>query len=485
MAISQTDVSDFFAQEGQRISKNINQKHKTKVSPFLSIVPKEFWDDEIGEAPKTFKWNRAKTAEDEKDWEDIDMDNDSVQANGGACIPPADEIEFSQEHLAYNLQHKAMWGPRVCINNLRSKFAMLKQMEATVKALADESRYQWVKRNRDEYKRLAGNKVVVSVDGIDFDGEVPNDWDETVIGIAASSYDSDYSKYSRLTNDVTDFCYEYLNHQGAQEGSLGMSSGTAIYGLITSARQSRALIKEDPDAREDFRYSGQNEKLLEAMGVKYTYNGFTHLINDHPARFNLAADLNADPISASISSGVLTFTDDVEDVYRNSEIILYNKTTNTTVIGKYRVTSQVPGNEKTQFNVVNSDGTAAGDTSDRGWLVWKAVPEFLNGLANPKWLTATFEDSYVFHQNMMTCLVPKPISSVGKAKFDPVDYSGDFRWTNYPHATDNPDGTMGRFRGVLSSGSRPDNTEFGIVLRHLSCAGKLNDLANCDGASAA
>lgn len=486
-------VSDFFVQEGQRISKDINQKHKAKLSPFLSIIPKEFWEDEIGESPQTFNWRRAGTVDEEVEWADIDMDptsapytSDTAVSAGGSCIPPADEAVFYQDVRNFNLQHKAIWGPRICLNNIRSKFAMMQQMEATVKSLADHSRYVWITRNRDEYKRISNNKVIATVDGITFSSETSGDYGKRVFAIASTGVDTDYAKYSRMTNDITDYLYEYMNHQGAQDGALGLSSGSSVYGLITSGRQSRALIKEDPDAREDFRNSSQSDKLLEAMGVKYTYNGWTHLINDHVARYNMQADLTGALIDASLdaSAGTVTFSDDVAKVYKGSEIVLYNTSTGA-ILDELYVTSRT---SDTVVNVINSDGTATtanGDQTNVGFLVWKYVPEFLSGLANADWLTATFEDSYVFHQNAMTCLVPKPISSVGKAKFDPVDYSGTFRWTNYLNESHNPDGTIGRFRGVLSSGSRPDNPEFAVTIRHLSCAGSLNDLANCDGTASA
>jgi len=498
MAISQTAVTDFFVQEGQRISKDINQKHKAKVSPFLSIIPKGFWEDEIGESPQTFNWRRAGTTAEAVEWADIDMDpnatipytDDTSVASGGACIPPADEAEFHQDVRNYNLQHKAIWGPRTCVNNIRSKFAMMKQMEATVKALADHSRYEWVLRNRDEYKRISNNKVVATVDGISFDGELSGTFGNRVVSLSKAGYDADLTKYSRLTNDITDYLYEYMNHQGAQDGALGVSGGGAVYGLITSGRTARALYKEDPDVREDFRnVPGANEQLLKAMGVKYTYNGWTHLINDHVARYNLAADTTGSSITATLdgAAGTVTFSAAVTGIAKGSEIIIVDADGTDTLVELY-VTSTATAN--TVFNVVKSDGSATvvGDSeTTEGWIVWKYVPEFLydSGLANPDWLTATFEDSYVFHQNAMTCLVPKPISSVGQAKFDPVDYSGEFRWTNYLEATDNPDGTIGRFRGILSSGSRPDNPEFAVTIRHLSCAGKLNDLQNCDGTASA
>ena len=85
---------------------------------------------------------------------------------------------------------------------------------------------------------------------------------------------------------------------------------------------------------------------------------------------------------------------------------------------------------------------------------------------NPAYEAAVYEDSIVFHQDVFTCLVPKPLTSAGSnVTFDAVSYMGDFKWKNIPHATENPDSTIGYFRAVLSAGSKPIRPEWGTVIR--------------------
>ena len=45
-----------------------------------------------------------------------------------------------------------------------------------------------------------------------------------------------------------------------------------------------------------------------------------------------------------------------------------------------------------------------------------------------------------------------------------VNYKGDFKWTNIPDAAINPDGTIGFFRGIMASASKPIKTDFGYVI---------------------
>jgi hypothetical protein len=117
------------------------------------------------------------------------------------------------------------------------------------------------------------------------------------------------------------------------------------------------------------------------------------------------------------------------------------------------------------------------------YSVWVKVPEFVESnsivIPNPDWLNAAYEDSFIFHQKTSTCLIPKPITSVSGAKFDLVNHAGEFSWKNYPDELTNPDGTIGRFRGVLTSGTRPDNPEFGIVIRHKACPSAFGLVTDC------
>lgn len=92
---------------------------------------------------------------------------------------------------------------------------------------------------------------------------------------------------------------------------------------------------------------------------------------------------------------------------------------------------------------------------------------------------AAFTDSVIFHEDVMSSLIPAPISNAGGGmKFDPVNYRGVFSWRNIPDEVCNPDGTIGYFRGVFASGSKPKNPYFGYVIRHRRCDTAL-DAIDC------
>lgn len=89
-----------------------------------------------------------------------------------------------------------------------------------------------------------------------------------------------------------------------------------------------------------------------------------------------------------------------------------------------------------------------------------------NGITsvNSAYEDAPFEAAFVIHPHVCESQIPNPFSGAGAIKFNPVNYRGQFKWTNIPDAIRNPDGTVGFFRGVLASATRPIKTDFGYTI---------------------
>tara|TARA_R100001591_G_scaffold89194_1_gene95250 strand:- start:2870 stop:4201 length:1332 start_codon:yes stop_codon:yes gene_type:complete len=85
-------------------------------------------------------------------------------------------------------------------------------------------------------------------------------------------------------------------------------------------------------------------------------------------------------------------------------------------------------------------------------------------IVNSAYDTATHEAAFVLVDNVMESLIPAPVSNASGLTFDPVNYKGEFKWTNIPDVTLNPDRTIGFFRGILASASKPIKTNFGYVI---------------------
>jgi hypothetical protein len=83
---------------------------------------------------------------------------------------------------------------------------------------------------------------------------------------------------------------------------------------------------------------------------------------------------------------------------------------------------------------------------------------------NSAYESAEYEAAFVIHPHVCESQIPNPFSGAQGISFDPVSYRGDFKWTNIPHEITNPDGTIGFFRGVLASATKPIKTDFGFVI---------------------
>ena len=469
-----TTINDFLVENSPQISVDINIKMMEAPTPWITLYRQEFWEDSKSRIKKTFQWDRAMLSggADEVDWADmtsaVSFDNDAAnhqaQTSDGH-IPPSDSVVFGQTLREYNLKWKALWGPPMNVETMRDKFEASRQVGAAVTVMTDQIREYWIDRKRSEYKRIAGNLCVLD-SGFALSGLT--DYNKMAFP-AATGTDS-----SILTNGFLDEIYEYLNHQGAGGDALGSANAGPVYTLVTSPRQSRRIIMADPDVREDFRYSSQNEKLLGSMRTKGSYNGWAHSLDETCDRWEWYATGQTATIAITETTGAYTLSAALGAESTNAAQLTKGSTLIRGSV-KYIVKST---SSTTAGVLVRDDGAAVGSglTASNAFTAWLKVPRFvysgsgstMKRLPNSKWLIATWEDSYIFHQGVCVSEVPKPITSVGNTSFDASNYVGSPQWKMFPERDKNPLGNMGQFLMVMANATRPVNPEYGIVIRHLA-----------------
>lgn len=503
-----TAVNDYLLREGPRIGTNVTQVMMGQKTPWLTLYRQETWEEQTSAVQGTFQFDRAQLVADEVSWANVARDpaqaasglpnagqlgdSEPGPGTGTYAIPPADEVKYTQTSRQFRLQSKAIWGPRMSTNDLRDAIVRNKQMTAAAAAMADQAREIWINRKRSEYTRIAGKKIILDSN---FEANMSVDAYNTIfMPDIANGGDAGTGNGSILTGGHLDYIYEYMNHQGGGEGALGTESNRPIYAFVTSGRASRRVITENTDKRQDFRFSDRNAELLGPMGVKLQLNGWAHIIDEKITRFNLYRTASAVGSGANKFDGTETAT----SVYTaaNGSVAAYTTVTlsaqicggdtptKTITVGsefimdiagtpiKYIVASvsSVAGSINKVFNIVDESGVAPASLSTKYFSLWMKVPMFKviggKNVPNPQWLSAGWEDGYVFHQSACCSLVPSPITSSGGASFNAVNYSGEYAWKNYENETTNPDGTIGRFRGVLMSGTRPDRPELAVVVRY-------------------
>ena len=212
---------------------------------------------------------------------------------------------------------------------------------------------------------------------------------------------------SQLTLPMLKRAYMRMIRDGAgtsTHGAIGRENGRPVFTLILSSEASENLILLNAELRQDVRWSTKVADLLSPLGVERSYQGFYHLIDDFAPRYN-----------ATINGS--------NDVTAYTRVYPY-------------IASAATKGKKLEIN--------------------------------PAYETATYEDVIIFHPDVFVSMVPKPITSPGGGtSFDPVNYRGDFHWQNIRDRVTNPDGTIGYFRGVFQSGSKPIFPQYGTVIRVL------------------
>ena len=415
------DIEQVLINEANRIGPDIYRK-TLNTSPWLKLVKKDVWPDEMGDTIKVLTYERSLPTS-TLSWNQVSLDpvlsaNGTTVAqagHGSNALPSVSNIQFAQTLRSYNLTQTALESPKLSVNDLRFSLKRKEQLSNIFAILQENTSYAWQDRFRDEFVRLAQNKINAAVDTA---GNLISVSGEAATGAA---FNSTTLPTSTLVQGILDRVYMKLIRDGAGNNPLDRENARPVFGAILSSEASRNLIAASPDIRQDYRWSDSKNELLAPLGISRSYAGFFHMVDDWGPRYDYYADSSA--VTAALAAGA-----------------------STAVVGWNRRMPYV----------------AVATTQGSKWDI------------NPDYEKAKYEDTIIFHQDVFTNLVPKPITAAGSnVTFDAVSYMGDFKWKNIITPDTNPDGTIGYFRAILSSGSKPIRPEWGYVIRHLRASTPL------------
>lgn len=261
------NIDDVLVHESGRILGEEIHQRTLHTSPFLDLIKKGTWPDEMGEQLSVMTYERSLPATDPT-WTTVTF-NDGT---GNNCVPTAESISFAQTLRTFTLAQTALEGPPICVNDLRFTFKRRKQLENCFSVLSQNTSWLLQNRHRSEYCRLAQHQVIADASLTE----------STTMPASAAT--------SRLTGGILKNIYLRLIREGAARdgGSFGMDNGRPQFVAIMSPEMDDLIVTEDYGVREDFRnVSGRAPELLQALGVDRPYRGFYHMIDDFPRRWNL------------------------------------------------------------------------------------------------------------------------------------------------------------------------------------------------------
>jgi len=398
------DVEQLLIKESGRIGPDIYRKTVDQ-SPWLKLVKQDAWPDEMGDTVSVLVYERSLPYNSDgtikTNWTQLQSSatyTTGGTGNGNAIAndsPVNSTIQFGQTLRNYNLEHTALNSPDISLNDLRFPLKRKEQLSNIMSILTESTSEVWIQRYRDEYTRVAQNKVTAKIDGASPLGVTvqTNGSFAAPSGTAADNLE--------LTQGILDRIYLNLIRDGAGANAYDRVNGAPVFLAIMSPEASDALIRANADIRQDFRWSNRVNELLAPLGVTRTYRNFHHLIDPFPARYDY-------------SGGAW--------VRRRPFVAAANDLGNSRQGFKYEL--------------------------------------------NADYMNAAYEDTIIFVPEVFTSLVPKPLSAAGAMEFSPQNYRGEFTWRNIPDRTNNPDGTIGFFRAIFASGSKPVHPQQGYVIRH-------------------
>lgn len=452
-------LNNILVEESGRISDDI-YRNTIDTSAWLKLMTQGTWPDEMGDTISVLTYERSLPVGTQK-WNRISNDAASTKF----CIPDATLVSAAQTLRTYGISHTAVESDPICVNDVRMSFRFREQLANIYANLTENVSLLWRDRNRSEYARIAEHKIVAQ--RIDATSQLA----EGSAFMPAITPTATATPVSRLTQGILDSIYLRLITDGGGQNPMGRENGRPVFTLITSSETSDKIIRET-GTRDDFRYSNAVNELLRPLGVERSYRGFYHVIDTFPARYQFTA------------AGAATVTVAAGGVLTTSATPATPITVGSTIIAGSTAYNVIGVTSATVFTVILPDGSVPPvNASAVVYSVWISVPAYVKEdswtgkagsnsrwIVNPAYFTAPYEDSFVYHADVMETLIPRPLSNAGSGvTFNPLTYRGDFKWLNIVDRVENPDGSWGFFRGVLASGSKPKRPQFGYVIRHLRC----------------
>ena len=418
-------INTILAEEANRIGKDIYSR-TLHTSPWLDLTKQTAFADGMGYQQTTLIYDRAIATTSAggttvgANWDAVgnqfsatslpvgQIDDAAQDVQGGRgtgeVIDPATAgtdnrsfVNFNKKLKAFSLQRAVIESPRISLEDLRFAAHRQDQLRAIMDIMTQVTRNTWETRYRDEFDKVAANRVVCKSASSDI-----TDTHEGSSTVDQQLVAADIN--ANISNAILDKVYFRQVRAGAGSNAYGRENGRPVFALVLSSEASYQLQTE-AGFRDDVRYNNAKvSDLIAPLGVEKSFRGFYHLVDDLAPRFEQDPDSDGSSGSADTADGTLN------------------------AVEPY---------------TVSASGIAT---------------------PNPAYELASWEAAFVLHPEVCEAQIPNPLSGSNGLSFDPINYRGKFDWKNIANEITNPDGSIGFFRGVLASATKPIKTEFGYVI---------------------
>ena len=315
-------------------------------------------------------------------------------------------LDFTKKLKSYSLKKAVVESPRINVEDLRYAAHRNDQLSAIMDLMQESVRHTWENRYRDEYDRLADNTVLCKSTTSTFIIDKEGKQSFAAVG------STDSTLVSTTQADGTDI-------DSANDGTADLTGNISNAVLDKIYFQ---LVRAGAGAKAYGRENGR-------------------------------------PIFSVVMSSEASYQLQTEDDKIRDDI-RYNNAKVGELIAPLGVEKSFRG-----FYHLIDDLTTR--YKDNGNVLERVEPFSVVGgvvVPNTAYESAPYEAAYVLVDDVMESLIPAPTATAPGLTFDPVNFKGEFRWTNIADAEINPDRTIGYFRGIMASASKPIKTQFGYVV---------------------
>ena len=423
-------INTILAEEANRIGQDI-YKRTLHTSPWMDLVKQSAFPEGMGYQLTTLVYDRSipTTATSGNSVQGVTWSNlgtlntdanafnvsgltqplkdaaDDVQgARGSSATDRRSYVQFSKQLKQYSISRAVIESPRISLEDLRFAAHRQEQLRAILDLLTESSRYTWENRYRDEYEKTSANLVPC---------------------LAASTPTlTTVAKLSDADNTANDL------FEGLQIADLDINSSGASNADVTPT-------------------ANISNKILDSL--------YFQLVRKGAAAESYGKE-NGRPVFALVCSSEASYFLQTEAGFRDD--VRYNNAKVSELIAPLGVEKSFRGFYHLVDDLAPRFTIASGTvTRILPYTVSSGITSY-----NAAYDTANYEAAYIIHPHVMESQIPNPMSGSNGLTFNPVNYRGDFKWTNILNEITNPDGTTGFFRGILASATKPIKTDFGYCL---------------------
>ena len=439
-------INTILAEEANRIGQDV-YKRTLHTSPWMDLIKQTAFPEGMGYQLTTLVYDRAIPTTTLTDgasmqgvtWSDLgtlnatanafnsslrgqplkDAASDVQGSRGTGTVDKRSYVQFSKQLKPYSISRAVIESPRISLEDLRFAAHRQEQLRAILDLLTESSRYTWENRYRDEFEKVSANLVPCLGTGTPILTTVSN---------------------GGATDDLADDLFE-----GLELGTVGDTAATGL--KITKSGAAAADVTPNANI---------SNKILDSL--------YFQLVRKGAAAESYGKE-NGRPVFAVILSSEASYALQTEAGFRDD--VRYNNAKVSELIAPLGVEKSFRGFYHLVDDLAPRFVIGTGSNGAPAGCLVRVLPYTVaNGITNynPAYDTAIYEAAYIMHPHVMESQIPNPMSGSNGLTFNPVNYRGDFKWTNILDEIINPDGTTGFFRGILASASKPIKTDLGYVI---------------------